>query len=65
LDTNNFGSRRVFSFDLGNSEIPFTNKQKRETILLMTIEAERGWALDQKSWQDRLAFVFKYPVLKS
>ena len=42
-DTNYFGTGGVFELDLGDSEIPLINKQKREMILLMKIKAEREW----------------------
>ena len=33
-DTNHFGAGGVFELDLGNSEIPLTQKQEREQKLL-------------------------------
>ena len=49
-DTNHFGARGVFEFDLGDSEIPLTPKQEREQKLLEEqLQKKRHQSSDQKN----------------
>ena len=47
-DTNHFGAGGVFELDLGDSEIPLTQKQEREQKLLEeSLKKKRQQSLDQ------------------